>query len=165
MRERLLSSYHYASLHQLTGCRSSRGFIHRRGKIVSHTPECDVLTTSSFSEGWRPGQPTTAVSSANAAQKTPFKLPQNINIPKVKAPKQRPEPPRSLTDTLLLKFASLTGMKIPSLTGETSLDRYTWADDVEQGIERITDDNWEEEIVYERLAFEEEKDRVWVIML
>lgn len=95
------------------------------------------------------------------AQATPYALP-NV-VPKAKTPRKRPEPPRSFTDKALLKVASLAGMKIPSLTDESSLDRYTWANDEKEGIERLTDDNWEEEVEYEHIPFGE--DRVWIIIL
>ncbi|KIM46519.1 hypothetical protein M413DRAFT_441609 [Hebeloma cylindrosporum] len=114
-----------------------------------------------FSAGWRPGQ---------AAQETTAAyVPEPSSSPEPAAPAQ-PEKPFSLASLLdfnrILTSApaaalfSKVGINITEKV-QAALDIKIW----DERVELITDDNYKELIVNEPMTEQEEKDRVWIIVV
>ena len=114
-----------------------------------------------FSGGWRPGQ---------AAQETTATyVPEPSSTPEPAAPAQPQKPfslsslfdfNRILTSGPAAALFSQVGINITEKV-QAALDVKIW----DERVELITDENYKELIVNEPLTEQEEKDRVWIIVM
>lgn len=114
-----------------------------------------------FSEGWQPGQ---------AAQETTAAyVPESSSTPEPAAPAQ-PQKPFSLSSLFDLNnlLTSAPAAALFSKVGINITEKVQAALDIkiwDERVELITDDNYKELIVNEPMTEQEEKDRVWVIVM
>jgi hypothetical protein len=88
------------------------------------------------------------------------------------APIPAPSTHSSFALSLLSTITSLTGLNLTSsYLSVQSQEAYSRVNDTVEGFVRLTDENWEEEVVYERfgtqggMTLEKEGERVWVVLM
>jgi hypothetical protein len=114
-----------------------------------------------FSEGWQPGQA--------AQETTAVYAPESSSTPEPAAPAQ-PQKPFSLSSLFDLNhiLTSAPAAALFSKVGINITEKVQAALDIkiwDERVELITDDNYKELIVNEPMTEQEEKDRVWVIVM
>lgn len=114
-----------------------------------------------FSGGWRPGQA--------AQETTDAYVPEPSSTPEPAAPAQPQKPfslsslfdfNRILTSAPAAALFSQVGINITEKV-QAALDVKIW----DERVELITDDNYKDIIVNEPMTEQEEKDRVWIIVM
>jgi hypothetical protein len=114
-----------------------------------------------FSAGWRPGQA--------AQETTDVSVPEPSSTPEAAEPAQPPKPfslsslfdlNSILTSEPAAALFNIIGINITEKV-QGALGTKIW----DERVELITDDNYKELIVNEPMTEEEEKDRVWVIVM
>ena len=118
-------------------------------------------TAQYFSAGWTPGQKVASAATAEASAKPYASKPSGPSGQVATAPPPAVAGPSSFINKLLTSGPAVAFFSSLGVNITETVNAKLW----DERIQLITDDNYQDVIVNERLTPQQEKDRVWVIMM